>query len=36
MGIYGSRKIARIFDRMIEGIFDPEENVSPTESRRAG
>jgi putative transcriptional regulator len=29
-------KIARLFDRMIEEIFDPEENARPTESRRAG
>ena len=29
-------KIARLFDRMIEEIFDPEENAGPKESRRAG
>lgn len=29
-------KIARLFDRLIEDIFDPEENTSSAEDRRAG
>jgi len=29
-------KIARLFDRMIEDIFDPDETAKSTESRRAG
>jgi putative transcriptional regulator len=29
-------KIARLFDRMIEEIFDPEETATSQESRRAG
>lgn len=29
-------KIARLFDRMIEEIFDPEETPSSRQSRRAG
>jgi len=28
--------IARLFDRLIEDIFDPGENARPAEDRRAG
>ena len=29
-------KIARLFDRLIEDIFDPKENIRPGEDRKAG